>query len=302
MIYIENATLFALLLYKKFANCKQIRSFGVNLGMIQSSGQQSYGSHSIQVTKLLFIEDTLTLQQSQRMTHPSSLPRHYQILVVEENNYLRHLLRVSLEQAAYTVVTIRNAHEVVDILQQHTIDLLLIDLLFPNMDGYMAIEQVRLQSNVPIIVISSFSDPDRLAECLALGADEYIIKPFTFSVMLAYVEAQLRRVAINGGNASNYWPPKKPFELDESRQEIIIEGRIERLTPLEYRFLQYMLRRPNLVVSAETLMQEVWETDCLSKTLVSSMVRRLRHKIEREPSEPQYLQTVWGRGYRLALS
>ena len=82
----------------------------------------------------------------------------------------------------------------------------------------------------------------------------------------------------------------------------MIEGRRNHLTPQEYRFLDYLLRNPNSVVSAQTLMKEVWETDCLSDTLISSMVRRLRSKIELKPSDPQFLQTVWGRGYRLCTT
>lgn len=225
-------------------------------------------------------------------------PREPSILVVEDNSYLQKLLQTSLLDAGYRVFTNSDGYEIPRIVKNQNIDLILVDLMLPKKDGKETVREVRAISAVPIIVVSAFADSDCLVDCLALGADEFIVKPFSFTILMARIEALLRRVEWNNSENSQYHQHEIFVELDNTRNEVIIEGRRERLTPQEYRVLQYFVRHPNSIVSAETLMQEIWETDCLSNTLISSMVRRLRRKIEPTPSEPQLLQTVWGRGYR----
>lgn len=237
------------------------------------------------------------------MTDTSPSLKQSSILVVEDNTYLRQLLQTSLTRAGYNVVTNSNGENIPQLLEEHDVDLVLLDLILPKVSGKNIVEDIRKTSGIPIIVLSAFASPDCLVECLALGADEFIAKPFTFNIMMARIEALLRRIEWNACQPLNLYGNSNVFiELDNASSEVVIEGRRERLTPQEYRFLQYFVSHPNSVVSAETLMQEVWETDCLSDTLISSMVRRLRSKIEQKPSDPQFLQTVWGRGYRLCTT
>lgn len=236
------------------------------------------------------------------MAESTFLHTQKSVLVVEDNAYLRHLLKTSLINAGYLVFTSPDGQSVPEQIQNQPIDLILLDLMLPQIDGKDLVRYIRDSSSIPIVVISAYTDPDCLVECLSLGADEFIAKPFSFTILLARLEALLRRTAWVENRTTVDLPQHMPIELDDNSSEVIIEGRRERLTPQEYRFLQYFVHHPNAVVSAETLMQEVWDTDCLSNTLISSMVRRLRSKIEAKPSEPKFLQTVWGRGYRLCTS
>lgn len=232
------------------------------------------------------------------MTDLPFLPHLNSVLVIEDNAYLQQLLLTSLANAEYNVITNSNGNAVPQLIEKHDIDLILLDLILPKKSGKEVVEEVRTVSDVPIIILSALADPDCLVECLALGADEFIAKPFSFNILMARVEALLRRMEWNNVDDHKFRQHEIYVELDNIKNEVVIEGRRERLTPQEYRVLQYFVRHPNSIVSSETLMQEIWETDCLSDTLISSMVRRLRSKIESKPSEPQLLQTVWGRGYR----
>lgn len=232
------------------------------------------------------------------MTDLPVSPHSNSVLVIEDNVYLQQLLLTSLANAEYNVITNSNGSAIPQLIEKHDIDLILLDLILPKKSGKEVVEEVRTVSDVPIIILSALADPDCLVECLALGADEFIAKPFSFNILMARVEALLRRMEWNNVGDHKFRQHEIYVKLDNLKNEVVIEGRRERLTPQEYRVLQYFVRHPNSIVSSETLMQEIWETDCLSDTLISSMVRRLRSKIESKPSEPKLLQTVWGRGYR----
>ncbi|MEM7128131.1 MAG: response regulator transcription factor [Chloroflexota bacterium] len=228
------------------------------------------------------------------------LPEKYHVLIIEDNQYFRHLLQNSLTRTGYQVSSIEDGRSLQEQMEKQPVNMILVDLMLPYVNGKELIRQVREDSTLPIMVITSLSHPDDLVECLSLGADEYITKPFSFNVMLARVEALLRRQEWNEEEKA-VLSGNELIHLDEQKSEVIIQGRHERLTPQEYRFLSYMFGKADLVVSSKTLMQEVWHTDCLSNTLISSMVRRIRHKIEADPSEPKFLLTIWGRGYKLRL-
>lgn len=228
------------------------------------------------------------------------LPQNYHVLIIEDSNYFRHLLQKSLSNIGYQVTAAEDGRNLGALLNGSSVHLLLVDLILPHVDGREIIHRVRLKSNLPIVVMSASAHPDYLVECLALGADDYLTKPFSFSVMMARLEALLRRQAWNGEEAQNSGR-RELIRLDPFNSEVVIQNRREKLTPQEFRFLSFMISQADSVVSAQKLMLEVWHTDCLSSTLISSMVRRLRNKIELDPSEPQFLQTVWGRGYKLRL-
>ncbi len=232
------------------------------------------------------------------MTDLPFLPHLNSILIIEDNTYLLQLLQSSLVKAGYHVIVSSDGRDIASLIEKESVDLILLDLILPKKSGKDVLKEVRTVSEVPIIVLSAFADPDCLVECLALGADEFIAKPFSFNILMARIEALLRRIEWNSANDAQYRRHEIFVEMDNVKNEVVIEGKRKRLTPQEYRVLQYFVQHPNSIVSAETLMEEVWHTDCLSDTLISSMVRRLRSKIEPIPSDPQFLQTVWGRGYR----
>lgn len=234
-----------------------------------------------------------------RADQKSKLPKETHILVVDDEEPLRNLLRISLQKAGYIVYTACNGVEAMDLFRQAPVDLVLLDILMPDMDGYMLCSELRKRSDVPIIMLSALSRPDDLVYGFTLGADDYISKPFQFREVEVRIQAILRRVA---------WLKEKPdfhilscddIVLDGEAHEVRVRGELVHLTPIEFQLLRYLMRMPDKPVSKNELFQSVWGYDLVGDTnLVEVAIRRLREKVEENPSSPTYLLTVRGTGYK----
>jgi two-component system, OmpR family, response regulator RpaB len=234
-----------------------------------------------------------------RADQKSKLPKETHILVVDDEEPLRNLLRISLQKAGYTVYTACNGVEAMDLFRQAPVDLVLLDILMPDMDGYMLCTELRKRSDVPIIMLSALSRPDDLVYGFTLGADDYISKPFQFREVEVRIQAILRRVA---------WLKERPdfhilscddIVLDGEAHEVRVRGELVHLTPIEFQLLRYLMRMPDKPVSKNELFQSVWGYDLVGDTnLVEVAIRRLREKVEEDPSSPTYLLTVRGTGYK----
>jgi DNA-binding response OmpR family regulator len=221
------------------------------------------------------------------------------ILVVDDEEPLRNLLRISLQKSGYTVYTAGNGKEAMETFKQTPVDLVLLDILMPDMDGYTLCAELRKRSDVPIIMLSALNRPDDVVYGFSLGADDYISKPFQFREVEVRIQAILRRIS---------WLQERPdfnimayddIVLDSDTHEVRVRGELVHLTPIEFQLLRYLMKMPDRPISKNELFQDVWGYDLVGDTnLVEVAIRRLREKIEENPSSPTYLLTVRGTGYK----
>ncbi|MBX3002135.1 MAG: response regulator transcription factor [Caldilineaceae bacterium] len=221
------------------------------------------------------------------------------ILVVEDEDFLRSLLQVSLEKEGYAVVTAMDGLQAMRVFTDRPIDLILLDVLMPNMSGFEVCAEIRKRSDVPIVMLTALNSPDDTVQGFELGADDFISKPFTFKEVHARLQAILRRIS---------WAREQPafmimthgrITINDEAHTVTAHNEAVHLTPIEYQLLHFLMSHPNRPISKEVLFKEVWGYDFTGGTnLVEVAMRRLREKIELNPSTPQYLVTVRGTGYK----
>jgi DNA-binding response OmpR family regulator len=232
-------------------------------------------------------------------TPPTSKRRR--VLVAEDEADLRQVLRLSLGQR-YDVETTEDGLAAVRAFEALRPDLMILDIMMPRMDGFQVCEYIRRSSEVPIIMLTALSGVDDMVTGFNLGADDYIAKPFTIKELVARVEAVFRRID---------WMIQAPvpsvivngeMRIDIDTHQIWCDGREMHLTPIEFQLLHYLAARPGLIISKAELFQEVWGYMLAGGTnLVEVGIRRLREKIERDPSNPQLILTARGAGYRFRV-
>jgi two-component system, OmpR family, response regulator MtrA len=231
----------------------------------------------------------------------SSKPKRRRILVAEDEANLRSLLRLSLGQC-YDVEAVEDGVAAVTAFEFDLPDLLILDIMMPRMDGFAVCEHVRRIAEVPIIMLTALGGVDDIVKGFNLGADDYITKPFTFKELMARVEAVFRRI-----DWMTQPPPSRvivngELRIDSDTRQVWSSGSEVHLTPVEFQLLQYLAERPGQTISKEVLFREVWGYDLVGGTnLVEVGVRRLREKIERDPSQPQIILTSRGVGYKFRV-
>lgn len=227
--------------------------------------------------------------------------RQPRILVVEDEEFLRSLLQVSLEKEGFLVWTAADGLKAMDLFATETFDLILLDVLMPNMDGFEVCTEIRKRSDVPIVMLTALNSPDDTVEGFELGADDFISKPFTFREVHARLQAILRRIQWTREQPSLTIINYGDITLNDEEHVVTVRGEPVHLTPIEYQLLHFLMSNPNRPISKEVLFKEVWGYDFTGGTnLVEVAMRRLREKIELDPSIPQYLITVRGAGYKFA--
>lgn len=222
------------------------------------------------------------------------------VLVVDDDREVVRLMRAYLERAGYEVLAAYDGQTAVQILRREVPDLLLLDLMLPDQDGFDITRLVRRErklAHIPVIMLTArVDDLDKIVG-LELGADDYVTKPYNPREVLARVRARLREQA----------PPQPEtlrvggLTMDDSRHEVRADGRVVELTPSEYNLLAVLMRHPGIVFSRQELIERALGMDYegIDRTL-DSHIRNLRQKIEPNPRQPAYVQTVYGVGYRLA--
>jgi len=220
------------------------------------------------------------------------------ILVVDDKANVRDLLRDYLTQQGFTVVTAVNGREALFTARHENPDIVLLDIMMPEMDGYEFLRQYRRERSVPVIVITAREAESDAVLGLELGADDYIIKPFRMRELAARVRAVLRR-------AEPPDPALKPLHvgdlvLDEARHTLTVRGQPVALTPTEFNLLALLMRSPGRVFTRQQIADHLAEDGFtgLERTL-NVHVRNLRAKIEPNAESPTYIETVFGVGYRL---
>jgi len=233
--------------------------------------------------------------------------RKQRILVVDDDREIVRLLRSYLEKAGFTVFTAYNGQTAVQLLRHEQPALVLLDLMLPDMDGYDITRHIRgeprLQQTLVIMLTARVEDTDKIVG-LELGADDYVTKPFNPAEVVARVRAQLRaqeRVAQGGDPLETAVFQVGPLRLDSGRRELRIDETVVELTPTEFGILQTMMESPGFVFTRSELIERGMGQEYIGmdRTL-DSHIKNLRRKIEPDPKQPAFIETVYGVGYRLS--
>ncbi|MCC9074710.1 response regulator transcription factor [Litorilinea aerophila] len=226
------------------------------------------------------------------------------VLVVDDEKMVRSLLSISLQRLGYQVVMAANGREALELFEQHDFDLVLLDVIMPDLDGFAVCKQLRKISAVPILMLTALNRPDDIVRGLELGADNYVTKPFTFKEVEARIRAILRRTSNKLDEQAFQVIELGDVRLNSEQRTVSVAGRMISLTRTEFRLLQYLMANANRPVSKQDLLENVWgyeSADGINSNLVELAIRRLRKKLEEDPSQPQRLVTVRGVGYKFCV-
>lgn len=224
------------------------------------------------------------------------------LMIDDEKEILELINTVLTREGIDRVITASTARDGLTKFHQEQPDLVILDIMLPDGEGYDICRQIRETSHVPIIFLSAKGEESDKIVGLAIGGDDYITKPFSPKEVAYRVKAQLRRVSYLQSSQADPVIKKGPFELNEQLAELTKNGEAIELTPKELLLMSYFLQHPNRIISKETLYQTVWGEDFFgSDNTVMVHIRRLREKIENSPSTPEFLVTVKGLGYKFVV-
>ena len=235
--------------------------------------------------------------------HHCLVPDASTILLVDDEDSVQKLLTYPLERDGFRVVPAHDGEEALQRFGEQPVDLVVLDLMLPKLDGLEVCKRLRAQSSVPIIMLTARDDEFDKVLGLELGADDYITKPFSIREFRSRVRALLRRVSAprpSGGDASSVIEAGG-VRIDLARRSVEVDGQPVQLTYVEFELLRTLAASPGVVFSRQRLLEALWGgSDYREPRTIDVHVRHLREKLEQDPSEPRYLQTVRGAGYRFA--
>lgn len=223
------------------------------------------------------------------------------ILIVEDELDLLELIMWSINRIGHTPYPVSSGEEALKILEQEHIDMVLLDVMLPGISGQEVCKRIRVDSDVPIVVLSALGRTDTVVEMLELGADEYITKPFSFSAVEAQIEAQLRRSPWMNVTTKKPVVSSADLRLDTKRKTVMVEQQRIPLSDRECSTLSYLIQNAGVPVDSHQICMAVWGEKSRKQelALVQTAIQRLRSKIEPDPSEPKYIVTVRGYGYKV---
>ena len=223
------------------------------------------------------------------------------ILVADDENDIRNLLKISLEENGYTVLTAKNGREAWDILREREVHLAILDVMMPVMDGFNLLRKIREHSTIPVIFLTARGEDMDKVLGLGLGADDYLVKPFSIAELIARVGAQLRRnnEYLSPRGKSNSCITYGNLTVDKEKCCAYKYGEPIELGAKEYRLLLHFIENPERVFTKRQLYQAVWgEEYYFDDNTVMVHISRVRSRIEDDPQKPKYLKTIRGIGYK----
>ena len=227
----------------------------------------------------------------------------YNVLVCDDDREIVEAIEIYLSQEGYKVLKAYDGEEALKVLDREKVDLLIIDVMMPKLDGIRATLKIREKKNMPIIILSAKSeDADKILG-LNVGADDYMTKPFNPLELTARVKSQLRRYTqlgstIDKSNQAVY--AVGGLSIDDEQKEVTVDGEPVRLTPIEYNILLLLVKNQGKVFSIDKIYESIWNEDAIGvDNTVAVHIRHIREKIEINPKEPRYLKVVWGVGYKI---
>ena len=229
------------------------------------------------------------------------------ILVVEDDHLIAELERDYLEASEYEVEIAEDGYEGLRLSQENTYDLILLDVMLPGVSGFDICREIRREKSVPVIMVTAKkTDVDKIRG-LGLGADDYIIKPFSPTELVARVQAHIRIHERLLGEAGATQKKENGIDLGNLKiyplsRRVIANGKEVSMANKEFELLLFLAQNPNIVFSRDTLFDRIWGMEALGDTdTVTVHVNRIRGKIEEDPSNPRYIETIWGAGYRFNI-
>ncbi len=221
------------------------------------------------------------------------------VLVVDDEPRIRRFVRMNLELEGYEVFEADNGLAALEKVREYMPDLVLMDVMMPNLDGFETLARIREFSAVPVIMLTVKGDEEDLTHGLDLGADDYITKPFSPRVLSSRIRAVLRRVEPAAGQAEEPLVIDEGLAIDFPRREVIVRGEHIKLRPTEYRLLLHLVENAGWILPHETLLAKVWGPEYRDDSqLLRLYITYLRKKIEPDPANPRYILTERGVGYR----
>ena len=221
------------------------------------------------------------------------------VLVVDDDREIVDSIAIFLRADGSEIEKASNGLEALDIVMTHTVHLIILDIMMPELDGIKTLLKLRESRNIPVILLSAKSeDADKILG-LTAGADDYVTKPFNPSELVARVKSQLRRYTQLGAMQKTAAQIViRGLVLDTESKSVMVDGE----AVLEYKILELLCRHPGRVFSTEEIYRQVWNDDIVSDNAIAVHVRHIREKIEINPKEPRYLKVVWGVGYKIERS
>jgi DNA-binding response OmpR family regulator len=222
------------------------------------------------------------------------------ILIIEDERSIAELERDYLEIEGFEVEMTSDGNTGLEAALNHRHQLILLDLMLPHINGFELCKQIRKKTDIPILIVTAKTEDIDKVRGLGLGADDYIVKPFSPSELVARVKAHLARYErLIGRNASTDDIQVRGLHLTKSSRQVFMNGKEVLLTAREFDLLTFLASHPNQVFSKEHLFERIWGMDSMGDTAtVTVHVRKIREKIESNTARPQYIETVWGAGYR----
>ena len=225
--------------------------------------------------------------------------RDRRILVVDDEERMVRFIRLNLEYDGFQVIEAFNGAQAIEQVRSNLPDLVLLDVMMPDIDGFEVLRIIREVSSVPVIMLTAKSEEDDRVRGLELGADDYITKPFSPRELVSRVRAVLRRTEGASGATHGLIEVDDRLRLDFDRREIWVDDELVKLRPTEYRLLYHLVQNAGWVVTHDQLLQKVWGYEYRDEPhYVRLYINYLRQKLEEEPSDPKYILTERGVGYR----
>lgn len=222
------------------------------------------------------------------------------ILIVEDDKEINSLLCKALERHGYNTKSAFTGMQGIDMLKNEPFDMLLLDIMLPYKSGDKLLQELRSFSNIPVLVISAKETTQVKIDLFQLGADDYITKPFDIDEVIARVEANLRRNQINVV-IPNQILEYKDIKLNISTKQVLVDNKEIILTATEMKILQLLLSQPQKVFSKANLFESIWNEEyTIDDNTLNVHISRLRQKLKRANEKEEYIETLWGLGYRLA--
>lgn len=228
------------------------------------------------------------------------------VLIIEDDADIREGVRILLESESYEVTEAESGKKGLELLDDKT-DLVILDIMMPGMSGLRTCEEIRKISNVPVLFLTAKAQESDKLIGLMVGGDDYLAKPFSYAELLGRVKALLRRYNVyKGREQTKFEDDDNPYiqidgiRVHEEFNEVYVDGEIKEMSDIEYRILLLLMKHPKKIFSAQNIYESVWEEpyfySCNGTVMVH--IRKLRVNIEKDPRNPQYIKTVWGKGYK----
>ncbi len=227
------------------------------------------------------------------------------ILIIEDEVAIAELEKDYLELSDFQVETCNTGDGGLKAALEGEFDLIILDLMLPGMDGFEVCKRIRAQKNIPILMVSAKKDDIDKIRGLGLGADDYMTKPFSPSELVARVKAHMaryERLVGSGAKPRNDVVEIRGIRIDKTARRVYVDGEERTFTTKEFDLLTFLAENPNHVFTKEELFREIWDMDSIGDiATVTVHIKKIREKIEKDTAKPQYIETIWGVGYRFKV-